>query len=539
MTTSHAAFSINSTSITNWNTAFGWGNHAGLYKAASWQPSWNDVTGKPNFATVATTGNYNDLINKPAPYSAGPGIAITGNTISANLSLQVSSTGDMLTLSPGNTVYVPGISSANSAVPIVTTKPISNISSTKAYASGNVLFYDTTMMVTETGICWSLNQPPTVLDYTKIAGVFDGDFICLLDSLTPNTMYFVRAYAKAGGNVYYGQPTLFTTTDILPIPNVTSTTAITGITETTALSGGFIASDGGLGVTARGVCWSTSPSPTVANSKTTNGTGTGLFSSYITGLTLNTLYYVRSYATNANGTNYGPELFFKTAGVLPTVTTAAPSSVTASSAVLGGNVTALGSSNVTQRGVCYSTSPNPTTADKFVSSGSGIGSFTTVLPILIPNTTYYTRAYATNSVGTSYGANQNFTTQNAYYEGFENGYPSNFSGIGWGVLAGTNAFEGFHCLAANMVGDSVQFTKTITSSPNGFISFYYSSDIQTGGTVTTNFYIDGVLQATLPGGGWTLHSYSIPAGTHTFKWVKGPNASVTHQARIDYIIVSP
>jgi hypothetical protein len=52
--------------ITNWNTAYGWGNHAGLYRANSWAPAWTDVTGKPAFATVATSGSYDDLINKPA-----------------------------------------------------------------------------------------------------------------------------------------------------------------------------------------------------------------------------------------------------------------------------------------------------------------------------------------------------------------------------------------------------------------------------------------------------------------------------------------
>ena len=119
------------------------------------------------------------------------------------------------------------------------------------------------------------------------------------------------------------------------------------------------------------------PSPTTANSKTISGSGTGLFTSYMTGLTLNTRYYVRAYATNENGTNYGPELFFKTAGVLPSVTTSAPTGIAAGSAVLGGNVTAQGSAAVTDRGVCLSTSSNPTIADLKVPSGTGTGSFST------------------------------------------------------------------------------------------------------------------------------------------------------------------
>lgn len=96
-------------------------------------------------------------------------------------------------------------------------------------------------------------------------------------------------------------------------PVAGTTTAITGINPTTASSGGNITSDGGASVTARGVCWNTSINPTIANSKTTDGTGTGLFTSNITGLSANTVYYIRSYATNSAGTSYGSELNFTTA----------------------------------------------------------------------------------------------------------------------------------------------------------------------------------------------------------------------------------
>jgi uncharacterized protein (TIGR02145 family) len=98
-------------------------------------------------------------------------------------------------------------------------------------------------------------------------------------------------------------------TDITPI---LTTTAISSTTQTTAVSGGNITNDGGTVVTARGVCWSTSQNPTIANNKTTDGTGTGSFSSNITGLTANTTYYIRSYATNSTGTAYGNDVPFTT-----------------------------------------------------------------------------------------------------------------------------------------------------------------------------------------------------------------------------------
>ena len=94
-------------------------------------------------------------------------------------------------------------------------------------------------------------------------------------------------------------------------PTVT-TTAITSITQTTATSGGNIATDGGATVTARGVCLNTTGNPTTANSKTTNGSGTGSFISNLTGLTANTTYYVRAYATNSQGTAYGEQNEFMT-----------------------------------------------------------------------------------------------------------------------------------------------------------------------------------------------------------------------------------
>jgi hypothetical protein len=91
-----------------------------------------------------------------------------------------------------------------------------------------------------------------------------------------------------------------------------NTTAVSAITSTTAESGGNVLSDGGAPVTARGVCWSTSPNPTLANSVTTNGNGSGIFSSSLTGLSTATTYYVKAYAINSAGTAYGNEVNFTT-----------------------------------------------------------------------------------------------------------------------------------------------------------------------------------------------------------------------------------
>ncbi|MFT3753405.1 MAG: FISUMP domain-containing protein [Paludibacter sp.] len=394
------------------------------------------------------------------------------------------------------------------------------------------------------------------------------------------------------------------------LPTLT-TTAPTGITYTTAIGGGNITTDGGAAITARGVCWSTTANPTVSNSKSTSGTGTGTFTASIMGLTVNTTYYVRAYATNSSGTAYGEQLVFnslpydaltvvdadgnlyhtvtigtqvwmvenlrttkyrngdpipnitdnsswvylsggaycwfnndiankeiygalyngytvfdsrniapfgwhvpaleewtilstylggdvlagsklKESGAarwytpnvgatnesgftaLPggarnkdtgaftnlglncffwnktqvdsysskqsvlyydrsnfgpsacsnnygnsvrciknsvaTILTTNPATITSTAATCGGNVTLDGGEFVTEYGICWSTSSNPTVANSKKAVGTGIGSFTTSITGLTPNITYYVRAYATNGLGTAYGQEVSFKT---------------------------------------------------------------------------------------------------------------------------------
>ena len=99
------------------------------------------------------------------------------------------------------------------------------------------------------------------------------------------------------------------------VPMVT-TTSLSAITSSSASSGGDVTSDGGDPVTARGVCWSTSADPTISDDTTTDGTGTGSFTSSITGLSPATTYHVRAYATNTAGTGYGADESFTASCVL-------------------------------------------------------------------------------------------------------------------------------------------------------------------------------------------------------------------------------
>ena len=99
--------------------------------------------------------------------------------------------------------------------------------------------------------------------------------------------------------------------ELMCFPDITSS-PLTNITSNTALGGGVVTSDGGSAVTARGVCWSVTRDPTIANLKTNDGTGIGSFTSSLTGLTANTIYYLRAYATNSEGTGYGKQISFST-----------------------------------------------------------------------------------------------------------------------------------------------------------------------------------------------------------------------------------
>ena len=208
------------------------------------------------------------------------------------------------------------------------------------------------------------------------------------------------------GNPKTGSPIIKT------IPIVTTNT-FSNITTTSASGGGNITSDGGDPVTSRGIVWSTSSAPTISlATKTTDGTGTGTFTSAIANLTPSTNYYARAYATNSVGTGYGNEITFTTGAiVLPTLTTTAVTSITSRSAISGGAITADGGGNIIAKGIVWSTSTNPTIAlSTKTTDGIGTVSFSSTISNLNPSTRYYTRAYATNNAGTNYGAEVNFTT---------------------------------------------------------------------------------------------------------------------------------
>jgi len=202
-----------------------------------------------------------------------------------------------------------------------------------------------------------------------------------------------------------------------PTIPVLSTDSATDITINSATLGGNITSDGGAAVTLRGVCWGTDDNPTAEGDHMEAGAGTGKFSCLVEGLDPNTIYHVRAYARNSVGTAYGNEVVFATAIAAPVITTAQVSAITATSAVSGGVISYDGGAQITESGICWSTTPQPDLDDSHVLNSTGATSFSSTLTNLSPGTKYYVRAYVKNSEWTVYGAQMTFNTKLADIEG--------------------------------------------------------------------------------------------------------------------------
>ncbi len=350
------------------------------------------------------TSSYPTIYNTKSNEGSGMGIFtsnLTGLTAGQTYYVRAFATNSAGTAYGNEVVFTIG-----ATLPILSTNTLSGINSVSANGGGNISSSGGAF-VTARGICWSTSPDPSISNFTTSDGSGTGSYASSLKELLPGTTYYVRAYAINSVGTAYGNPIAFSTTSVLASM---TTNAVSQITSNSALSGGNITSDGGTSVTVRGVCWSTSPNPYIGNSRTLDGTGAGSFTSSITGLLPGTTYYMRAYATNSVGTVYGNDFIFSTAGVAPTLTTANASLVTASTANSGGNVTSAGGASVSDRGVCWSTSPNPTISDNKTSNGAGSGAFVSNVSGLAVETTYFLRAYATNMVGTSYGNQISFTT---------------------------------------------------------------------------------------------------------------------------------
>jgi hypothetical protein len=190
--------------------------------------------------------------------------------------------------------------------------------------------------------------------------------------------------------------------EVMSLP-VLTTTVVTNITANSAQSGGQISSNGGSAISQSGICYAIHNNPSLSDSIVSNGATTASsFTSSLVNLNANTVYYVRAFATNGDGTAFGNVDSFTTSQGLASIITTAITNNQALAANSGWTLTNNGGSAITAIGICWSTSPNPTTTNYKTSDTITATSAADTLQNL-SLTTYYIRAYATNSAGTAYG----------------------------------------------------------------------------------------------------------------------------------------
>uniref|UniRef100_A0A6M3LCP9 Fibronectin type-III domain-containing protein n=1 Tax=viral metagenome TaxID=1070528 RepID=A0A6M3LCP9_9ZZZZ len=318
----------------------------------------------------------------------------------------------------GYTMYLSGITDSS---PDVTTQAVSAIDKTTATGNGTVTDLGTPA-ATQHGHKWDTNSAPySSATYSELGVPTLGAFTSSLTGLTPYRTYWVVSYITSSYGTSYGTVVSFMT---LPSsdPNIT-TESCTDVTSSTATGNGTVVSVGDNAITEHGHCWATHHLPTTADDLNTNGAhGAGAFTSSIITLLVNTVYYVRSYATTSAGTFYGNEIKLTTGANLPIVTTQEVTNVAEIKAT--GNLTLVntGGSALVQYGVVWDTSTHtdpgnvlPANSDYTAYTAEGtqtvMGKYTSDIIDLLPEVSYYVRAYATNATGTTYGVEVTFTTR--------------------------------------------------------------------------------------------------------------------------------
>jgi len=376
------------------------------------------------------------------------------------------------------------VAAANSS-PTVSTTTVNSITTTSAILGGNVIA-DGGATVTERGIVYSTSDTtPTIAEgATKDTnGTGTGVFSETVSSLTAGTTYYINSYAINSEGISYGLVTSFTTST----PTVTL-----------GLTGSPLAENGGVATITATLSAASSQTVTLTISAT--GTATGFGADYnlssttisinagattgtatITGvddaLDESNETVIVDITDVANGTESGTQQVTATItddddSVAPTVTTTTQDEVTTVSADLGGNVTADGGASVTDRGIVWGTTSNPTIANNKEDNNTGTGVFSETVTSLPSNTTIHVRAYATNSAGTSYGSNISFTT--------EQSGTSNFTTLGSNDSGGT----GFKTNASNT---NYVVSNIMANDANGM----YVNDFTNGVSQTFTIKADG------------------------------------------------
>lgn len=292
----------------------------------------------------------------------------------------------------------------------LTTTAATDIIHNAATAGGSISELGGNILV-ERGVCWSTSPNPTVTDAHVAASDVSGNrFSVRIEGLTERTTYHVRAYVTTAlGETFYGNDQTFSTTHEIRLPQA-DVTEVGSIGVTSATFRSAVTGDGDGNIADCGFCYSLLPNPTVDDNKVSCGKSMGAFSKKVTGLTENTTYYVRAYVTNEAGTAYGTEANFATLEILqPTVSAVSVKNVTHKSATFTASMLSDGNGTVSECGFVYSINPAPELTNHKIVCGNS-AEFSGRAASLLPSTTYYVRAYATNEKGTAFSEDYIFTT---------------------------------------------------------------------------------------------------------------------------------
>ncbi len=396
--------------------------------------STNILENEPENTTVGTLSTNGGAASYGYTFTAGDGDTDNGSFNISGTKLQLIAPADYETKSSYTIrIAVDGTSIEQrftisvidvQEAPLLNTTAASTITSTTATLNGNITS-DGGATITARGFVYATSNAGLTIENTAADTVIvsgtTGVFTENITGLTAGTTYYYTAYAINSVDTTYGEVQSFTTEAVVgAVAPTASTTAASDITSTTATLNGHITSDGGATISARGFVYATSNTDLTIDNRAADtvivsGT-TGVLEKDIAGLTAGTMYYYTAYASNSLGTTYGGEQSFTTlAAVAPTASTAAASAITSTTATLNGNITSDGGAAITARGFVYATSnANLTigvTGVTDVVVGGTTGVFEKDITGLTAGTKYYYRAYATNSVGTTYGGEQSFTTE--------------------------------------------------------------------------------------------------------------------------------
>lgn len=325
--------------------------------------------------------------------------------------------------------YVSFTTAANLYIPSVTTTTPGQVTYNSFWVGCQVTA-DGGATVTERGYVMNTAGSPTTSSYTfkQYSGTGTGYCDILATGLAANTTYYIKGYAINSQGTAYGSQLSFTTGSAPVVPTVTTTSPATSISSAGATLAGNVSADGGASVTEKGICYSTSATPTTSSSKVTSGTGTGSISSTLSGLSSSTIYHCRAYAINSVGTAYGAEVDFTTSAgaTAPSVTSGLSDPWTSTRRIvslhsdintINSEVTADGGSAVTERGICHNATGSPTTADtKIIISGT-TGLFDALVAGCYHDaSSFWWRAYAINAIGTSYGVVRQCTLDAGFWD---------------------------------------------------------------------------------------------------------------------------